>query len=644
MSYYGKKIRNKYPLWSKIRNDESSFGSMLIDSIGTYMEEVLLDIDNTRRSLLALREGANILTSVLNIVNLNTESEYLNFVDSNIIRDIVVTNDGIVLEVESDFTKFSRELPSAFIFNGNQLNPISNLILTSLTLEEDFVTGDIVVEAQNGDKVYIELQEEVLFRDLREDESFLRPKIIIRGIDDNDDEVEEIININHKKIYESKYKYKKLCDLQRDSSRGISGGRAIEFLLFETNSTNSVWVKVTRRPHLVKEKQHEFQQLTKIVDDVGFNLIYGDEDNSQSLLSNKACIKLSNKLDSNNNVIENYFEHILYAYKSAYSYQREETIQYKERFTNTLTKKLILDSSEEFDFEIWDFNFDYKRNTIVTIDNNFKLRYYNFEKTPFTKKKFDRTRFVDFEFEGEQYVQYDESSDIFINLSREKNLVKSYFVARQSPSNKLIDDDEFNFEYLQDDGTWSDDFHFFYRKTATKFLEDFLPKRISSGTYTELGQWDYYVFSVTDKVNNRNIFEEFLNGDITEVVFKNELLAASQRPNQTKVYINNYSIIVDSCTPISTYDLRNSFESISNSSNWGTIDNITSVGLNLLGNDGELEFIINGSYLITPIVTYNTVFLDLREGILATRESLSGEVSISFTGENGQTLTISTED
>ena len=334
MSYYGKIIRNKYPLCSKIRNDESSFGSMLIDAIGSHMEEVLLDIDNARRSQLALREAANVLVSALNVVNLNTESEYLNFIDSNVIRDITISNDGVELEVENDFTIFSRDLPSSFTINTNQLNSINNLTLKSLTLQEDFIDEEIVVEEQNGDKVYIELQEEVLFKDLREDESFLRPKIIIRGVDENDDEVEEIINISYKKIYESKHKYKKLCSLQQDSSRGISGGKAIEFLLFETNSTNDTWVKVTRRPYLIKEKQHEFHRLTKIVDDVGFNLIYGDEENSQSLLSNKACIKLS-KIHSDNNVVQNYFEHILYAYKSAYSYQREEIIQYKERFKNT---------------------------------------------------------------------------------------------------------------------------------------------------------------------------------------------------------------------------------------------------------------------------------------------------------------------
>lgn len=642
MSYLGKRIRNNYPLWSKIRGDESSFGGMLLDAVGNSIEEVLIDSRRINDSLNALRELRINMIPSLFIVNLNNISSYNNFRLENNIERSILENLQSEIQTTDDFSQFVVELPETISINAiEDGNP---LILLTLTLENDYVDGPVIIEEQFGDKVYIELQENVLFKEPQETEEIIDPKIILRGIDENNDEVEEIIYIDHKKIYESKFKYKKLIDLVRDEGEGISGGKAIEFVFFEKNTSNETWVMLNRRPILVKEKQHEFHTLTKIVDDVAFSLEY-DEENTDSLLSNNACIKLSYNRDQNDTIISNSFEYIMYAYKNAYSYQRKETIQYKERFTNTITKKLILKSDETpSNFIVWDFDFDYKRNLIATISDDFRLRYYRFEKTPFVKKIFDRTRFVDFEFEGEQYVSYGEASDIFVNLSREKHLVKSYFIARHSPSNRLSinRNEEFNFEYLQNDGTWDEDFNFFYRETGTKFLEDFLPKRISSGDYLEVGQWDYYVFSVTDKINDRNIFEEFNNSDIDEKVFKNELLAAAKKPNQTKVNINHYSVMVDNCSPVAEYNLTNEFTQASASSNWGNLSDIERVGVNLVGNEEELEFIVNKRWIVKLLTTYRTAFLNLDQGILAVRGLFTGEATVRFIGENNE-LILSTE-
>ena len=645
MSYLGKRIRNYYPLWSKIRNDDSSFGAMLLDSLGEGIENSLADINRASHSLNALQEMPIASIPSIYLVDLNIISSYQNFLERNRINSVSAQESSNDLEVFDDYSKFVKEVPDSISLsikeNDSQLN------FLNLTLEKSFYDNNrLVLDSRSGSKVFIKLSENILFKEPQTTEEEIQPKIIIRGIDENDDEVEEIIYVTSKSNYKTKHKYKMIRNLAKDESMGISGGTAIEFIGFEKNTTQDNWVELWKKPYLIKEKQHEYHTLTKITDDIAFNLGFDDEA-FNSVLTGKANIKLSYKYDINNNIVENYFEHLLYGYDKIYSWQRKETIQYKDRFINTLTKKSILNSSEEADgFIIYDFDFDYKRNYIATIGSDFILRYYEFKKTSFEKKVFDRTRFVDFEFEGEQYVTHGDASDIFLNLSREKKLVKDYFIARHTPSGKLALDTnvEFGFEYLQEDKTWSDDFHFFKRKTATNFLEDFVPIRINSGTYDEYGQYDYYVFSVTDLINGNDLYKNFLDGTITETVFKNELLEASKKPNQTKVNINHYSVMVDSTTPVSSYNLSSEFQRLSTNDSWGDqLSDITSIGINIDKNEEILEFIINGSYIVESSMTYNSIYVDTISGIAAIRDLFNTEITITFSGSN-ETLTLSTEN
>lgn len=644
MSYLGKRIRNNYPLWSKVRNDDSSFGGILYDSIGKSFEELLVDLNRTSNSLNALQEMPITSIASIHLVDLNTISSYRNFIDRNRIISITAQESSNALNVFDDYSLFIREVPESISLSIKENDTSLNFL--NLTLKKSFYSGDQVVKLRGGSKIYIKLLENILFAEPQSTEEVLEPKIILRGLDENNDEVEEIIYITSKKCYESKFKYKQLKDLVKDEYRGISGGTAIEFIGFEKNSTQENWIELWKKPYLIEEKQHKFYNLTKITDDIAFNLGFDDEA-FNSVLTGKANIKLTYKLDINNNVVENYFEHLLYGFDKIYSWQREETLEYKERFINTLTKKSILNANEEATgFKVFDFDFDYKRNLIATISNDFILRYYEFNKTPFEKKVFDRTRFVNFEFEGEQYVSHGESSDIYLNLSREKKIVKDYFVARHTPTSKLVLDSNvnFDFEYLQDDGTWSSDFHYFERQTATNFLEDFTPIRINSGVYDEYGQYDYYVFSTTDLINGSDLYKNFLDQNINETTFKNELIEASNRPNQTKVNINHYSVMVDSTSPVSSYNLESEFLSLSNANNWGAaLTDITSIGLHINNNEENLEFIINGSYIIETSMTYNSIFVDPVNSICALKDLFTNEVTITFNGSN-ESLTLSTEN
>lgn len=54
MSYFGRNLRNKFPLWSKIRSDDSSFGATALDAIGKSLEDERIGIFQAQDSFRCL--------------------------------------------------------------------------------------------------------------------------------------------------------------------------------------------------------------------------------------------------------------------------------------------------------------------------------------------------------------------------------------------------------------------------------------------------------------------------------------------------------------------------------------------------------------------------------------------------------------
>jgi hypothetical protein len=536
MSFVGQSIRNNFPLWSKIRRDDSSVGAIIFDNLGQILEEARFDLfkkdyQANSFSLNPVCEPENMF-----VFSLSESNEFNLYQDLNRAYEFLIATgikDNIEYELENlfSYSELALALPTRIT-----LKDYSNKSYSLVTIEKNedssvqhrFVENTFYLNDEPR-RLYINIFDSTNYEISTYDENLYDKRYItIRGTDLFGKRIEETININRDGFYKTSNIFRTIEKLEEDILMNISGGEAIECYGFDGE------VEILRFPLQVENKKYEQLLLVKKVDEIN---------SGSSLEENIAEFRLSGT---------NTLQYIFNVYRNAEEYLNKRNEPLKEYFEQVLLEQNLLDANEE-EIEIQDFAFDYARNRLLCIDSLGVLHWYKLERNMFSRPIIERTKKSNITFESEkQQVVLGETLPMFVSLERAKGNVEKVLIAKQKPSfqNRIVIDENdevvnnFNFEYLQEDLSWSEERYFFSGRDVDDIYLNFEGKTIES-TFNEYGQHDFYIFSFANQFNKENSLSNFINGDIEETEFKKHLFSFIRNEFQEIVLIDTYSVFCE---------------------------------------------------------------------------------------------------
>ena len=524
----GQNIRNRFPLWSKIRKDHSSIGAILFDALGEELESLRFSIHkhiNEKRILSnrGISEPAN-----LNIFFLSESETFKRYRDtkeflSSITATGVKGGNNYNLEVLDSYSEFCSALPTRIeIVDSNK-----DYDYLVLNMDEDVNEGNSTyLFYKDPTKIYVNIYDSTNYeiKEFNENQSERRA-IILRGRNAFNQKVEEEIIITNDGLYESKNTFLKLEALERDLNKNISGGPSIEIRGVKAKK------EVLKYPVQVESKEYKLKLLSKINDQLNFN---------NSLIEVFSFLNVS--LDSNNKSLLKY---IFRPYSSGEEYIHEKSDLTKSDYEEALLTQELLSNSNE-SISILDFALDDVKHKIVSIDSDGIIHWHELKATAFQKQQYAKTREILIGIESEkQRVSLDEEIDMHFSIERAKGSIYKVLIARQTPTLRSTISDEFNFEYLQDDKTWSSQINFFDGNDSIDVFKNF--DSISAPTiFEEYGQHDFYVYCFSDNYSPNVLLTEVESGVITGKVFKDSLLSFIKDKEQKIVFVDRYSVMCES--------------------------------------------------------------------------------------------------
>lgn len=551
MSSIGQSIRNNFPLWSKIRRDDSSVGAIIFEGIGS-------EIESLRTSILSGEEQTKVFSpnpvyepGNLFIFSLSESLDFNLFKDSNREYNSLVST-GI---------KNGEEYSLTNVFSYSELTKsFASRIETSLfSDDEDYLietilkktTEDSYLKRESNASYFFNKKAKRLYLNIFDSENYEistynrsmyeKRYVILRGTDIFGKRIEETINITKDGFYKSRNLFRTLEPLEKNIVKSISGGGSVECYGFDGT------VEVLKYPLQVARKSYPFKLLVKKVDDLN---------HKNSLEENIAEFEITDNTYFNGSVLN----YIFRTYEFSEEYVNKRTGLEKSYFEQVLVQQQLLDSSF-LEINVQDFCFDYLRNKLVVIDSNSNLYWYDVNVSKFETQTISRTKKTNITLESEkQQVIMGETLPIFASLERAKGNVSEVIIAKQKPSirNRVIDGGgniitNFNFEYLQEDFSWSETKYFFSGKDIDDIYLNFEGKTIEV-LFDEYGQHDFYVISFASNFNKEESLSNFKNGVITESEFKNHLNSFLKDENQETVLIDTYSINCEAIIPEASYE------------------------------------------------------------------------------------------
>lgn len=536
MSFIGQSIRNNFPLWSKIRRDDSSVGAIIFDNIGQILEESRFDLfkkdyQANSFSLNPVCEPNNMF-----VFSLSESSNFNAYQDLNRSYDFLIASgvkDGIEYELENlfSYSDLALALPTRI-----SLKDYSNksYLLANIQKNEDpevyhrFIEDTFYLNDEPR-RLYINIFDSTNYEIQTYNENLYDKRYVtIRGTDLFGKRIEETININRDGLYKTSNIFRTIEKLEKDNLMDISGGEAIECYGFDGE------VEILRFPLQVTSKKYEQLLLVKKVDEIN---------SGNSLEENIAEFRISGT---------NTLQYVFNVYKNSEEYLNKRNEPIKEYFEQILLEQNLLNVNEA-EIEVQDFAFDYVRNRLLCIDSLGVLHWYKLERNIFSRPIIERTKKSNITFESEkQQVILGETLPMFVSLERAKGNVGKVLIAKQKPSFQdriVIDEndeivDSFNFEYLQEDLSWSEKRYFFSGRDVDDIYLNFEGKTIEA-TFNEYGQHDFYIFSFANQFNKENSLDNFINGDIEESEFKKHLFSFIRDEFQEIVLIDTYSVFCE---------------------------------------------------------------------------------------------------
>lgn len=555
MSYIGRNMRNRFPLWSETRRNESSNAAMVLDAIGESLE-------NERRSALQSIESSFVLSGnplgepghFYRISQPKIE-EYLNYKKENIFFNSLraegkIENNTFFLEPKYSYEEIVLSSPTRYkesfikAENCRLLSIVEELPeaedehfkfqKTELLKESKFVSKEIFDFKNEINKIYIKIDSSKEYRSKFDEINFDgHYSIVLRGVSEANELIEETIEIKDDAVYESKNYFKCLKPLIQDNE--IRGGGSIEVYGVKAN------IKIYKKPISKEFYIDEKSTISKISNELGYN----------TLIENNIKYKLSHSSE------ESYIEYIFNSYGKGADYKTKDATLSGSYFEEALSKRVIVNENLE-PIKIESFCLDSIRNKFLTLDKEFTLREYDVNRDGFSSKNIKRTKEVDLAFETEnQRLFLNETIKMNLFLERAKGDIQFVFIGRQTPDRRISyeSNSDFNFEFLQEDLSWGERFHFFEN---LKFVEDKFEEFNSiqfECTHQELGQYDYYVYSLKNFLVERSLLNKIKTGNEDEAELKKIIEKEVRETNQKKVTINSYSVLCEEISPLNSYNI-----------------------------------------------------------------------------------------
>ena len=545
MSFLGQSIRNNFPLWSKIRKDDSSIGAITFDVFGEHFEEIRVEILRRSEQEQVMRGKSVFEPGFLYTFYLNESLEFSLYQDEN--REFkslsaTATKGAEEYELRSlfSYSDLCKSYPTRY--EVELVTEEDHYLLTTVEKSNvDFArekTEEFFFEKYPG-RIYINVFDSEEYEISTYNENMSDNKyVVLRGKNIFNKRVEEKITIENDLFYESKNIFKSLENLEEDSEKNIAGGSSISCYGFDGT------VEILKYPLQPQKKVFPFKILIKKNDDLNYK---------ESLEENIGYFSLKNNEESESTYTK--LQYIFHSYEFAKDYLNARTNVGKDFFEQILLEQNILNENLEEVF-VEDFTFDYLRNKLVTIDASGKVSWYEVKPNHFFRPEIERTKRTNITFESEkQRVSLNETLQMYFSLERAKGTISQVLIARKSPSQKreVVDANQelirdFNFDYLQEDLTWSRDKNFFRGRDDDDVYLAFEGKTVES-TFEEYGQYDFYIFSFASNFEKTGALQSFINGDITETEFKGILNAALEDEYQESILIDTYSVICESLIP-----------------------------------------------------------------------------------------------
>lgn len=554
MSYIGRNLRNRFPLWSEVRRNESSNAAMLLDSIGDSLEEERVSFFQTLKSSFSLQ--GNPTPELGHFFRFTQFDEtYSNYVKNNSIFENLDAEGIKGLEtfyLEPKYSYRDMVMADATRVETN-LNRVENVKLVSIVEDEADLNGDshahFVKSIENKQntivltdtfdfkneykKIYIKIDKSKNYRSFKDAVNFNEHySIVLRGQDETRRIVEETIEVYDDGVYVSRTWFKSLEPNLEDNEH--RGGGSIEIYGLVGN------IKVYSAPVESDFIINDNSTIVKISNELGYD----------TLIENNCKYSLTH--EENENELISFLNYDFRSYILGSDY-KDTTAKIEDNFfEETISKRVFVDE-DLTPIKIDSFALDTTRNKIVTIGKDFVLREYSPVRDGFNSKLIKRTKDMDLSFEVEnQRVFLNEAVKMNLYLERAKGGIQFLFVGRHTPDRRLSyeENSDFNFEFLQQDLTWSDSFDYFEGRYSDDIYEEFESIQFEC-SHEETGQYDYYVFCFKDFSASREYLNKVKTGFIEESSFK--ALIEGYRTSKDfsgSITINSYSTMCEEIAPL----------------------------------------------------------------------------------------------
>jgi len=520
MSFLGRSIRNRYPIWSTARRDDSSVAGRVLDTIGESMEDIRISGLRMREQMKPMEGKPIFEPSNLWSFNLGESDTYVRYTQDNkdyINIKVSAVSEGtpLVMRQAGSYEELCLTYPTR----------------TEVALEEfreSFTLAELAKEETSIDdswdfknkiyKVYFDVKNSDYYYDTRTKEKFnYNYFITIRGVNIADFPIEEVISIKDDGFYETKNYFKEIKALKKEPKYNIRGGKAIEREGFNGE------IKIAIKPYNILAKEYMYSLFIERTDRIN---------DGNSLIENRGFFELRKDEDLS------YLDYIYRYYDTGDKY-RVADIESPDAFQDVLFSQVLLDSSGN-NIEVVDYCFDTVRNKLVTIDNSGEVRFYKIGKTHFNPFQIPRTKLIDFSLEAaNQQVALYETSKIYALLERPKGTVVNFCVLRETQG---------IYSFLQDDKSWGADLYLFKGRDRFDRFENADSFEFEN-YFDSIGQVNFYIVSFINETTTK-LLESISNGDISITSdFISRIIAYTSNADQRDIYINSYAMMCEYSLP-----------------------------------------------------------------------------------------------
>ena len=115
IGFLGESIKNRFPYWSKVRTDPSSYGASLLDILGSSLEEVRTNAIRAKEQRKAFSEEPIFENSHIQIINLLDDAAFNNAEQLKLANPtITVSGDNINVTRVSNLENLSMGMSSDY--------------------------------------------------------------------------------------------------------------------------------------------------------------------------------------------------------------------------------------------------------------------------------------------------------------------------------------------------------------------------------------------------------------------------------------------------------------------------------------------------------------------------------------------------